>query len=55
VLLHLAPRSPLFVPASNRRALVKAQTPDQDLAIVDLADAVGKGEFPQHWTISSIS
>ncbi len=36
-----APRSVLFVPASNSRALEKARTLDCDAVVIDLEDAVG--------------
>lgn len=37
---RLAPRTALFLPASNARAIAKARTLDADLVILDLEDAV---------------
>ncbi|QIG80561.1 HpcH/HpaI aldolase/citrate lyase family protein [Stakelama tenebrarum] len=37
---RIAPRTALFLPASNPRALAKARTLDADLIILDLEDAV---------------
>jgi citrate lyase subunit beta/citryl-CoA lyase len=37
---RLAPRTALFLPASNPRAIAKARTLDADLVILDLEDAV---------------
>jgi citrate lyase beta subunit len=39
-----APRSVLFVPASNARALEKARTLDCDAVVIDLEDAVGPAD-----------
>ncbi|MBN8552133.1 MAG: CoA ester lyase [Caulobacterales bacterium] len=39
-----APRSVLFVPASNARALDKARTLDCDAVVIDLEDAVGPAD-----------
>lgn len=39
-----APRSVLFVPASNARALDKARSLDCDAVVIDLEDAVGPAE-----------
>ena len=38
--MTIAPRSALFLPASNPRAIVKARTLDCDMLILDLEDAV---------------
>lgn len=38
--LSLAPRTALFLPASNPRAIAKARTLDVDMVILDLEDAV---------------
>jgi citrate lyase subunit beta/citryl-CoA lyase len=37
---RLAPRTALFLPASNARAIAKARTLDADMVILDLEDAV---------------
>jgi len=37
---RLAPRTALFLPASNPRAIAKARTLDADMVILDLEDAV---------------
>ena len=39
-----APRSVLFVPASNARALARARTLDCDAVVIDLEDAVGPAD-----------
>jgi citrate lyase subunit beta/citryl-CoA lyase len=38
----IAPRSALFLPASNPRAIAKARTLDADMVILDLEDAVSE-------------
>ncbi|HET8612839.1 MAG TPA: CoA ester lyase [Sphingomonas sp.] len=40
----IAPRSALYLPASNPRAIAKARTLDADLVILDLEDAVAEAD-----------
>ncbi len=40
----IAPRSALFLPASNPRAIAKARTLDADMVILDLEDAVADAD-----------
>jgi (3S)-malyl-CoA thioesterase len=42
--IPLAPRSALYLPASNPRAVVKARTLDADMIILDLEDAVPEAD-----------